>query len=213
MPAQNTDTQRAARTAVVVRDAELADRADMREVVEAAYQPFAAVLPSQVFDRYLDDLLDFDGHARRGQLVVAEVDGRIRGSAAFYPNTFSQGMGWPPGWAGGRAMAVHPAARRHGVARAMLADSERRARNQGARVFAFHTATFMTEAIALYEGLGYCRVPHFDLDLTAHYGLATPRPIMAIAYRRNLRDGSPCPGGVRSEHRRPAIARASRRPR
>jgi GNAT superfamily N-acetyltransferase len=213
MPAHFTDARTHARTAtVVVRDAGPADRADLREMVHAAYAPFATALPLTAHAALLADALDFDKHARRGQPIVAEIDGRIRGSAVFYPNTFNQGMAWPRGWAGGEAMTVHPAARRHGVARALLAECERRARVSGAQVFAFHTAMFMTEAIALYDGLGYCRAAHFDLDVTSLYNHPTASPIKAIAYSRNLRDAGPCPSGAPSDHRRPTVARPSWRP-
>jgi GNAT superfamily N-acetyltransferase len=189
MPLRFPDTRTHARAAtVLVRDADPADRAELREMVGAAYAPFAAELPLTVFASLLADVLDFDKHAGRGQLLVAEIDGRIRGSAVFSPNTFNQGLGWPRGWAGGQAMTVHPAARGHGVTRALLAECERRARDSGARVFAFHTAAFRIEAMALYEGLGYCRAPHFDLDITTYYGHPAARPIMAIAYSRNLQD-------------------------
>jgi len=57
----------------------------------------------------------------------------------------------PPGWASGRALAVHPAARGNGAARALLATGERLARQAGAPVLAFHTMSFMTGAIALYD--------------------------------------------------------------
>jgi hypothetical protein len=106
-----------------------------REVVEAAYAPFAAELPLTVYANLLADVLDFDRHAGRGQL---------------------------------------------------LAECERRSRDSRGRAFAFHTAAFRTEAMALYEGLGYCRAPHFDLDITTYYGHPAARPIMAIAYSRNL---------------------------
>jgi predicted N-acetyltransferase YhbS len=198
---------------VEVRDAGPADREDIREVVAAAYTQFKTALPPTAYARYLADLLDLDGHTRRGQLLVAEVDGRIRGSAAFYPNTFSQGMGWPRGWAGLRGLAVHPEARGSGIARALLSESERRARVRGARVFAFHTATFMTEAIALYERLGYCRTPHFDLDVSSRLGFPGATPIMLIAFRRNLHDDVPCRGGRRVDHRSVAVAHRARRPR
>jgi predicted N-acetyltransferase YhbS len=187
----------------IVRDADRSDLADIREVVQAAHSRFEALLPPTVFMRYLDDLLDLEEHFRRGQLLVAEVDGRIRGSAAFYPNTYNQGMGWPRGWAGGRGMAVPPENRHEDAARALLDECERRARAYGARTFAFHAPTFMTDAIALYERLGYCRVAHFDLDMTAHFGLSTSRPVMAIAFRRNLRDSGRCPGDLGTDHRRP----------
>jgi GNAT superfamily N-acetyltransferase len=170
----------------LVREAEDGDRVALRDVVTAAYAPYAASMPRTLYPRYLADLLDFDRHAQHGPLLVAEVAGRVVGSGAFYRDISSQGMGWPAGWSGGRGLAVHPDARGHGVAQAMLAECERRARGIGAPVFAFHTALFMSGAVALYERLGYRRAPQFDFDLSAHFGLTGGRPIPSIAYRRDL---------------------------
>ena len=90
-----------------------------------------------LYRRYLADLLDVDRHARDGQLLVAEVDGVVLGSGAFYPDASIQGLGWPRGWAGGRALAVHPRARaarrRPGPARRLRAAGSR-ARCAGLRV-------------------------------------------------------------------------------
>ena len=147
-----------------------ADYPAIRHVIIAAYRQYADLIAPDVFSPYLADLLDLDTHARHGHLIVVEADGRIRGFGAFYPDASVQGLGWPPGWASGRALAVHPDARGHGVARALLAASERLAREAGAPVFAFHTASFMTDAIALYERLGFRRAPEFDFDMAARYG-------------------------------------------
>ena len=152
----------------------------------AAYLQYADLIARDVFSPYLADLLDLDTHARHGHLIVVEADGRIRGFGAFYPDASAQGLGWPPGWASGRALAVHPDARGHGVARALLAANERLARESGAPVFAFHTASFMTDAIALYDRLGFRRAPEFDFDMAAHYGGTGAAPIMSIAYIRPL---------------------------
>jgi GNAT superfamily N-acetyltransferase len=120
-------------------------------------------------------------------LLVAETGGRVAGSAAFYPDASVQGVGFPAGWAGGRGLAVHPSARGSGVGRTLLAACERLARQAGAPVFAFHTATFMTGAISLYERLGYLRAPELDFDMAAHYGRRSgSAPIMSIAYVRHL---------------------------
>ena len=82
---------------------------------------------------------------------------------------------------------MHPQARRLGVAQALLAACERLAREHGAPVFAFHTASLMTGAVALYERLGYCRAPRFDQDLAAHFAVEGGPPIHALAYYRVLR--------------------------
>ena len=173
-------------SAPLVRDAVPADYPAIREVVAAAYRQYADLLERDVFSPYLADVLDLEKHARHGRLFVVETDGWVCGFGAFYPDATVQGLRWPAGWASGRALAVHPAARGNGVARTLLATCERLAREAGAPVFAFHTASFMTKAIALYERLGYRRAPEFDFDMAARYSRFGAAPIMSIAYLRHL---------------------------
>ena len=173
-------------TAPLVRDAVPADYPAIREVVIAAYRQYADLLTLDIFSPYLADVLDLEKHARHGRLFVVETDGWVCGFGAFYPDATVQGLRWPAGWASGRALAVHPAARGNGVARTLLATCERLAREAGAPVFAVHTASFMTKAIALYERLGYRRAPEFDFDMAARYSRFGAAPIMSIAYLRHL---------------------------
>jgi predicted N-acetyltransferase YhbS len=175
-----------ARAAVCVRSADRRDHEDIREVIRAAYGQYEPRVPAPVFERYLADLLDLDLHAANGDLVVAEHDHQIVGYVAFYPDTALLGFTFPPGWASGRGLAVHPAARGLGVARALIAHNERRARTSRSPVFAFHSAGFMGTAIELYDGLGYQRAPEYDVDLALHYGFDGFDPIPVIAYRRDL---------------------------
>jgi len=173
-------------SAPLVRDAVPADYPEIRRVIIAAYLQYAGLIAADVFSPYLADLLDLDTHARHGHLIVVEADGRIRGFGAFYPDATAQGLGWPPGWASGRALAVHPGARGRGVARALIAATERLAQESGAPVFAFHTASFMTDAIALYDRLGFRRAPEFDFDMAARYGGTGTTPITSLAYLRHM---------------------------
>jgi GNAT superfamily N-acetyltransferase len=169
-----------------VRDAVPADYPAIRDVVIAAYRQYADLIAPDIFSRYLADLLDLETHASHGPLLVVEADEGVCGFAAFYPDASVQGFGWPSAWASGRALAVHPATRGHGVARVLIAAIERLARDSGAPVFAFHTVSFMTSAIALYERLGYRRAPEFDFDWAARFGRSAAAPITAIAYLRHL---------------------------
>ena len=138
----------------LVRAAGPADHAAIRALLDVAYAPYAADVDAAVWDDYRTDLLDLDRHARDGELCVAVVDGEIVGYAAFYPDATAQGLGWPPGWASGRGLAVHPCHRGHGVAAALLRELEQRTRESGAPVFAFHTSRFMGTARALYAADG-----------------------------------------------------------
>jgi GNAT superfamily N-acetyltransferase len=178
------DTALAARptTAPFVRAAVPADHPAIREVVIAAYRQYADLIGPAVFTPYLADLLDLDTHARHGRLFVVEAGERICAFAAFYPDGSTQGF--PPGWVSGRALAVHPDARGNGAARALLAVGEDLALQAGAPVFAFHTHSYMTDAIALYGRLGYRRAPQFDFDVAARFGRPGATPIMALAFLR-----------------------------
>jgi GNAT superfamily N-acetyltransferase len=190
---------------LLIRGAESTDYGAIRDVVIAAYAQYAGLLGPDLFARYLDDLLDLQTHASYGRLLVAETEEGIRGFAAFYPDASVQGFGLPSGWAGGRALAVHPAGRGHGVARALLATAERLALEAGAPVFAFHTASFMTSALSLYERLGYRRAPEYDFDMAARYGVTGAAPVRSVAFLRYLAPGVP-------EHREdPVTARVRKR--
>jgi ribosomal protein S18 acetylase RimI-like enzyme len=182
------DTAAAARLDAVpfVRDAEPADYPAICDVVIAAYSQYAELIAQDIFSAYLADLVDLETHAHHGRLFVVEVDEQIKGFAAFYPDATVQGVGFPPGWASGRALAVHPEARGYGVARTLLVTGERVAREAEAPVFAFHTHSYMTGAISLYERLGYRRAPEFDFDMAARYGRFGAAPIMSIAFLRHL---------------------------
>ena len=182
------DTPLAARqdTVLLVRDAVPADYPAIRDMVIAAYRQYADLIAPDIFSPYLADVLDLERHACHGRLLVVEVNGRVRGFVAFYPDASAQGFGLPPGWASGRALAVHPAARGNGAARTLLATGERLAREAGAPVLAFHTVSFMTGAIALYERLGYDRAPEFDYDWAARHSRSAATPIMAVAFLRHL---------------------------
>jgi GNAT superfamily N-acetyltransferase len=195
----------------LVRDAVPADYPAIRKVVIAAYRQYADLLNRDVFSPHLADLLDLETHAHHGRLLVAEEDGRIRASGAFYPDASVQGVGWPPGWAGGRGLAVHPDARGHGVARAMIATIERLALAADAPVSAFHTASFMTGTIALYERLGYQRVPEFDFDIPSRYSRFGVPPVTSLAYLRCLHPVQASSEGARHDHDSAASAHIEKR--
>ena len=206
LPCVSRTPSRAGR--LIVRPARRSEQDAIREVVRAAYQQYEPVIGSDLFSRYVEDLLDFERHSRHGQLIVAELDGTVCGSGAIYPDVSVQGVGWPRGWAGGRALAVHPEARRHGVAQALLAAAECLAQHHGAPVFALHTASFMTTAIAMYDRLGYRRAPEYDRDLGAFLGLDGQATFSAIAYIRDLPAGHSPGTSSADEARRATAARA-----
>ena len=177
------------RTGVEVRDAGRSDLPAARRVLLGAYQEYAEALPPAVFGRYLTDILDVEGRAGDGRVLVAARAGRVVGTVTFYADAGQEGFGWPAGWAGFRALGVEPAARGLGIGHALVRACLERARAGGAPVVALHTAEFMTAALAMYERLGFRRAPDFDFDAASHLDLDGVRPVPILGYRRDL-DGT-----------------------
>jgi predicted N-acetyltransferase YhbS len=185
--------------AVRVRDAHRSDRRAVRAVLLAAYREYATVLPPAVFGPYLADILDLDARdggpgglkersgsppvVHGGRLLVAEHDRRVVGAVTFYEDAAAEGLGWPAGWAGLRALGVDPAARGLGAGRALMDACLERALAARAPVLCLHTAAFMTAAVAMYEAMGFRRAPAYDFDVPA--GGAAP-PVGILAYRLDL---------------------------
>jgi hypothetical protein len=65
-------------------------------------------------------------------------------------------------------------------------DVQRRAVEDGAEVLALHTAESMVGARALYDRLGFQRVPDLDADLRNYLGSCGQGPVPALAYIRPL---------------------------
>ena len=70
---------------VVVRLAEPADYPAIRAVILAAYGEYETAIGPDAYDLYLEDLLDLELRARNGPLIVAEVEGVVRGVRCLLP--------------------------------------------------------------------------------------------------------------------------------
>ncbi|HEU5265624.1 MAG TPA: GNAT family N-acetyltransferase [Jatrophihabitans sp.] len=171
---------------VDIRAADPADYDAVRGLLAAAYAPYAAALPPDVYARYQRDLADVEGRARTGLVLVAKAGDELVGTATYYPDAGRGGMGWPAGCAAVRAVAVSPACSSRGIGRQLMRRCEQLARAAGAHSLCLHTAQFMTAATALYSRLGYVRAPQDDFDVTHVYALDGQPPLIVFGYRLDL---------------------------
>lgn len=98
------------------------------------------------------DLADVEGSfvALGGDFLVAEDGGRVVGMGGYRPNSLRQ--------AEVLRVRVHPAVRRRGVGRAVMAELEARAAIAGFSEMHLDTATNQPEAVGFYNSLGYLQV-------------------------------------------------------
>ena len=113
---------------------------------------------------YREHMLDVRSRLDEAELLVAERDGTIVGTVTYYPSVdgVSTGEGWPPGWASIRLLGVHPEARGAGIGRLLTEECIRRARAEGAPTVGLHTTALMSIARAMYERMGFTRLPAHD---------------------------------------------------
>jgi ribosomal protein S18 acetylase RimI-like enzyme len=110
------------------------------------------LLPAVTPPASFPDLADVEASflARGGEFLVVELDGHIVCMGGFRPGVEA--------CAEVLRVRVHPATRRRGIGRALMAELEQRAAQRGLRAMCLDTATNQPEAMAFYQGLGYREV-------------------------------------------------------
>lgn len=95
--------------------------------------------------------------------IVADSDEALVGSVFLYPGgarPYPDGDALPePEF---RMLAVAPNARGRGIGRALVEECIRRARAAGARELGLHSSRSFRSAVAMYERMGFARVPERD---------------------------------------------------
>jgi ribosomal protein S18 acetylase RimI-like enzyme len=131
-------------------------------VTADAYREFVGP-GDEDWERYLARIADVADRAGRTTILVAVEDGRVLGSLTLEldgrvrDEDDEEHRPLDPGEAHIRMLGVDPAARARGVARALMAESEARARAAGKTFMTLNTTRRMKAAQAMYERLGYDR--------------------------------------------------------
>lgn len=151
------------------------------DIIRTGYAEYADRMPPGRWERYIASAADVRRRLDAADLIVAEHDGRLVGTVTFYATgDQSREEGWPPDWVGIRLLAVAPEARGLRIGRALMEWCIDRARSLGAAAVALHTTEMMAVARAMYERMGFVRIPERD------YHPASGRTVMA--YRLDLRN-------------------------
>ena len=147
-----------------VREATTDEHAAAGRVTADAYREF--VRPGDDdWERYLLRIADVAARADRTTILVTVEDGRVLGSLTLEidgrvrDEEAEDQRPLEPEEAHIRMLGVDPAARARGVARALMAESEARARAAGKTFMTLNTTHRMKAAQAMYERLGYERTP------------------------------------------------------
>jgi GNAT superfamily N-acetyltransferase len=142
------------------------ERDAIRDVTLAAYEEYAAVMPSQRWAGYQQTMLATLDEKGLVERIVVEMDKAIVGSVLLYPpngNAYG-GMTNSIGVPEVRLLAVAPTRRGQGIGATLIEECKRRARLSGATVLGLHTTDMMGTAMRMYERMGFVRVPELDFQ-------------------------------------------------
>ena len=144
--------------AIEVRPVAPGEYDEAGRVTADAYREFA---DGDDWDRYLRKIADVGGRADIALVLAAVEEDRILGTLTLELDRRIDGDDppLPPGEAHVRMLGVAPGARGRGVARALLDASFARAREAGRTRISLHTTQRMRAAQAMYEALGFERLP------------------------------------------------------
>ena len=148
---------------ITIRDARRDEWEAVRDLTLHVYAGYANIMTR-------DAWAGLDGAVRRAledtdaQRIVADDGGTLIGSVMLFPpdavayGEYAGAMPSPEL----RLLAVTAAARGKGVARALVDECMRRAREAGASALGLHTSKSMATARDLYVRMGFQRVPELD---------------------------------------------------
>jgi ribosomal protein S18 acetylase RimI-like enzyme len=160
-----------------IRNARPEELDEVSQLLKEAYQQYAEVMPQEVFQSYLENILDVRGRLPESELIVAELDRHLVGTVTLFLHS-SESQDWPEGWASVRLLGVLPQYRKQGIGQALMEECIRRCKNEGIKTLGLHTSEAMATAKRMYERLGFVRVPEFDFH---------PRPgVVVMAYRYDI---------------------------
>jgi ribosomal protein S18 acetylase RimI-like enzyme len=145
-----------------VREATTDEYAAAGRVTADAYREF--VRPGEEdWERYVATIADVGARADRTTILVAVEGGQVLGSLTLELDGRVRDEGeeehrpLEPDEAHIRMLGVDPAVRTRGVARALMAEAEARAREAGKTFMTLNTTHRMKAAQAMYERFGYER--------------------------------------------------------
>jgi GNAT superfamily N-acetyltransferase len=159
---------------LTIRDARAADRAAIEAVTLAAYEQYATVLSTPLWEAYRQNIVTTLASVTPATQIVAEEEGALVGSVLLYPaggdmRAPGGGKATTLAWPEVRLLAVTPAARGSGAGRRLMEECIRRGRAAGATALTLHTTDMMRVAMQLYERMGFERAP--DLDFSPAPGI------------------------------------------
>lgn len=132
----------------------------------AAYEIYSGKIPAAHWDFLKSGLVAESDRDPGVEVFVYELDGNIAGSIALFPSK-AKAYEWHAdvsAYPEIRMLAVEPSSKGKGIAKALVQHCINHSAQKKYPFIGLHTGSFMAPAMALYEGMGFERVPALDVE-------------------------------------------------
>ncbi|HXT65664.1 MAG TPA: GNAT family N-acetyltransferase [Nitrospiraceae bacterium] len=142
---------------MMVRPATADDIEAIADLNVEAYREFADRMTPDNWQKMEASIRSIEARTRSTRFLVMRDQGTIVGSVGYCPAGRGNPEIFPQDWATMLVLAVDPAHRGRGIAKALGSACIACARHDSARVIGLFTSELMTSAQQLYESLGFRR--------------------------------------------------------
>ena len=153
------------------------DHPEIAALAVASYQEYAPLLQPDHWDAMRVSISNIAQRAKSTQFLVVRDQDAIIASVGYSPPGAADPAMFPPKMPAIMLLAVHPSARRRGLAKLLINACLERARRDQANSIGLFTSTIMTSAVALYESLGF----QLDGEVPSHYGVRRVRYVLPLS--------------------------------
>jgi len=149
---------------MLIREAKKNEFYLLQEQRLSSYQPYKKVIPPEHWEMLKSNLASPNDQQSGVEVFVAEIDGHIAGSVVLFPAE-SIAYEWDATtleYPEIRLLAVSEDFRSRGVGKALVEHCIDISKIRRQKFIGLHTGSFMENAIALYEKMGFQRVDSLD---------------------------------------------------
>lgn len=136
-----------------IRDFQPNDAKQVNSLALRAFEQFKGLY--QDWPGFQAKIGNMSGLANVGEIIVAEVEGRIVGAVVYVGPNASKAEFFRTEWPIMRMLVVDPDFRACGIGRTLAQECIRHAKRDGASIFALHTSKLMGVALPMYLRMGF----------------------------------------------------------
>jgi len=160
----------------MIEPATVDDHPAIAALAIASYQEYAPRLQPDHWDAMRRSISNVPERAKTTQFLVVRDLGAVVASVGYCPPGAADPAMFPPDMPAIMLLAVHPTARRRGLAKLLIAACIDRARRDQAASIGLFTSDIMESAVRLYESLGF----QLDGEVPSHYGVRRVRYVLPL---------------------------------